>query len=322
MNSARRISSAIVAYPQQFDLGALVTAATELLGEGATISADDVHKLIAEQLVDAPGAEPAPFGRRHLLQLIAIRSLQRLDLEMSRIQELVQGVDDSYLQMLCDEPVEAEKKAAVMSNWLKMLSNGRVGRPNRGDTHILNAPEAHSPPHHEPLPTAGPVRVTRGNAPVLDIAGADIPPPPAAAARDGERRAPPHSHDPGHLPELPGELPAARQRAPRVPRATMAASAQLARALREQMHGASVTASSHLAPPDQPAGPTPESVAQTVSVAEALAESAATLTAAPKPWARWALASGVELHVQHDHPTLSPEELERIVAEVRRLLAG
>src|SRR5438477_13128149 len=55
-------------------------------------------------LLDRPRIEnrQARYGQRHLLQLLAIKVLQSLDLPLARIQELMYGRSDAELQQLID----------------------------------------------------------------------------------------------------------------------------------------------------------------------------------------------------------------------------
>jgi DNA-binding transcriptional MerR regulator len=55
-------------------------------------------------LLDRPRIEnrQARYGPRHLLQLLAIKVLQSLDLPLSRIQEVMYGRSDAELQQLID----------------------------------------------------------------------------------------------------------------------------------------------------------------------------------------------------------------------------
>src|SRR5437868_2730215 len=55
-------------------------------------------------LLDRPGIEnrQARYGNRHLLQLLAIKVLQSLDLPLAQIQQLMYGRSDAELQQLID----------------------------------------------------------------------------------------------------------------------------------------------------------------------------------------------------------------------------
>jgi DNA-binding transcriptional MerR regulator len=62
-------------------------------------------------LLDRPTIEnrQARYAQRHLLQLIAIKVLQSLDLPLARIQELMYGRSDAELQQLIDSNPAPQK---------------------------------------------------------------------------------------------------------------------------------------------------------------------------------------------------------------------
>ena len=251
--------------------------------------------------------------------------------------ELVQGVDEPYLRMLCDEPAEAEKKAAVMTNWLNMLSSGRVGRDDRGETHLLNGPGAAAEP--PPVMHVAPVRNNRGVAPALDLGAvgrfAGLDALSATTPPDDLPDAHPHADLPdAPLAELPpSQLPQTRE--VRSDRATFAASAPLAAALRRQMAQPDLSATPQVPVRVQRLAPTPSGPAatraagaQAVKRAHAhgdLADNeqdAATAADLPVPqaWTRLRVAEGVELHVQAGHAPLRGAALAAVMAQIRDLL--
>src|SRR5256885_15805950 len=63
-------------------------------------------------LLDRPSIEnrQARYGQRHLLQLLAIKVLQSLDLPLARIQEMMYGRSDAELQHLIDSVPPPEEK--------------------------------------------------------------------------------------------------------------------------------------------------------------------------------------------------------------------
>ena len=65
-------------------------------------------------LLDRPRIEnrQARYGQRHLLQLLAIKVLQSLDLPLARIQELMYGRSDAELQQLIDSLPPRQEQTA------------------------------------------------------------------------------------------------------------------------------------------------------------------------------------------------------------------
>src|SRR5437762_2267172 len=65
-------------------------------------------------LLDRPRIEnrQARYGQRHLLQLLAIKVLQSLDLPLARIQELMYGRSDAELQQLIDSLPPRQEETA------------------------------------------------------------------------------------------------------------------------------------------------------------------------------------------------------------------
>lgn len=327
MNHPQRpVSAAIDALPDSFDLNGVVAAAQRLVQVDAPngkITKRQVNSYVAQKLVDPPSNETQPFRHRHLLQIVAIQTLWSLGLEMTRIRELVQGVDDGYLRMLCDEPVEAEKKAAVMSNWLKMLNNGRVGRHERGETHLLHAPNPE--PAQRQVMHVAPVRNSRGPAPSLDLT--------AATARKTPRPvpfAPPsHTAEPANLPagqppiDLPDELPANRQapletRNLRSARPTFTASQSLADAVRRRMEGPALERTPRVAVQVPAINSDADAGKESYVQDEASTEVAPAL---PQAWTRLRVAEGVELHVQVGRAPVPADAMDGLLAQIRSLIS-
>ena len=351
-NRPRSLSAAIATQPEAFDLDELVVAVARLVRGDTTrerAAPQQIDLYVQQGLVDAPGPGGKPYHRRHLLQVLAIQSLRGLDLGMERIRELVQGVDDTYLRMLCDEPAEAEKKAAVMTNWLNMLSSGRVGRDDRGETHLLNGPSAPAEPR--PVMHVAPVRNNRGVAPALDLRGADLSgaggfagfgAPSATAPPEDLPDAHPHADLPdGPLAEEPVPPPRPDTREIRPERATFAASASLSAALRRQMAHPEMSATpqvpvrvQRVASPTAGAAVTRAAGAPFAGRDHAQAyeasgedgdedgDEAATAAALPVPqaWIRLRVAEGVELHVQTGHTPLRGATLAEVMAQIRGLI--
>jgi len=73
-------------------------------------------------LIDRPRIEgrQAQYGDRHLLQLLAIKALQALDLPLAQIQQRLYGRSDAELKGLV-ESVAAQAKEAVQPNPLPAM---------------------------------------------------------------------------------------------------------------------------------------------------------------------------------------------------------
>ncbi len=163
--------------PAELDDAMTVAAAHDLLvdGVGADFDSQTLHYYVEQGLLD-PSWESASgpaWAPRHVLQLMAVRVLRAAGLLPAEIAGLVRGVEDEQLAQLCAEPTEASKKAAVMSNWLKMLGRGKKAPARHDQTSLLygNAPARHFAP-----PPVG-----------LDSTAVPPPPPvPADAAGKGD----------------------------------------------------------------------------------------------------------------------------------------
>ena len=83
--------------PEAFGLEELLAVAGERLGE--EISPRTVRLYATQGLIDRPGREgrSAVYGRRHLLQLLLIRSLARRGLSLAAIAPLI-GLDDQAME--------------------------------------------------------------------------------------------------------------------------------------------------------------------------------------------------------------------------------
>ncbi len=163
MSGRHSVSAAVRDIPQRFDTYGLLTHASELLRDRTTNpSAEPLGEpllrfYIERGLVEGPETEGSRqiFHQRQLLQLCAVQVLRSADLDLERIAQLVHGVDEDHLRMLCDEPEEAAKKAAVMRNWMQMMDKGRYSRDERGETAMANRPKAEPiAPRPAPLPPA------------------------------------------------------------------------------------------------------------------------------------------------------------------------
>jgi DNA-binding transcriptional MerR regulator len=108
------------AAPEAYGLEELLAVAGERLGE--EISPRTVRLYATQGLIDRPGREgrSAVYGRRHLLQLLLIRSLARRGLSLAAIAPLI-GLDDQAMegqlsQLEGDSPQAAESLSAVASS--------------------------------------------------------------------------------------------------------------------------------------------------------------------------------------------------------------
>jgi hypothetical protein len=168
------LSGSIDAQAERFSMQELTVAAEDLLRQHSNAALNDsiepsrVQFYIERQWVDEPirDEEGEHFRKRHLLQLCAVQVMRGLDLGLDDIGKLVRGVDNEYLRMLCDDPAEAEKKAAVMSNWLGMLDKGRRSPARKGRTVNMkgaSVERAFAPPPPPPPPL--PASVERSGTP-------------------------------------------------------------------------------------------------------------------------------------------------------------
>ncbi|GEM_PF-2771296 len=200
----KRLSGAIIARPEWYTAAELVRAAEELLREQAGSAATgrlppSVIAFYEERgLVDPPqdASVERPYTRRHLMQLMAVQVLRRIDLGLDEIASLVRGVDDKNLKLLIDDPEEAEKKANVMRNWLGVIARGRYNGDGPPDDEALLDNDDSAPfiqPSRVPLvPNNGPSqrgkRTILGNPSKPGKPGLDMPPDLPVAARDGSTR--------------------------------------------------------------------------------------------------------------------------------------
>jgi DNA-binding transcriptional MerR regulator len=86
--------------PEAYGLEALLAVAGERLGE--EITPRTVRLYATQGLIDRPGREgrSAVYGRRHLLQLLLIRSLARRGLSLAAIAPLIGLTDDELEQQI------------------------------------------------------------------------------------------------------------------------------------------------------------------------------------------------------------------------------
>lgn len=97
MEHSAPLSPALPGSPEVYGLEELLAVAGERLGE--EITPRTVRLYATQGLIDRPGREgrSAVYGRRHLLQLLLIRSLARRGLSLAAIAPLI-GLDDSELE--------------------------------------------------------------------------------------------------------------------------------------------------------------------------------------------------------------------------------
>jgi DNA-binding transcriptional MerR regulator len=330
--SKNSVSQVVAAMPMRFDARELADAASQLMrarsddGQATQIDSALLQLYLDRGLIDAPepDGDARAFTQHHLLQLTAVQILREGDVDLASIGELLQGVDDRHLKMLCDDPQEAASKAAVMRNWLHMLEKGRYSRAERGETRLAHHAEpervvADAPPDLAAvLRTAAPVAPSLGlpddlpsivEASKLPLTPA-IPPPPVAAARNNRAtiahvdpallaaslgRGASEPHDDGK-----GEQTAP---APVVPKPTTVKAA----AARAPVEREDIDAAARSAPP-------PRHSSRTAS--------------SPRPvgqrWRRYRVAGGVELHVAAMHDGRAPDAtaIEAVLERVRLILEG
>ncbi|MEY3015519.1 MAG: hypothetical protein RIT45_4254 [Pseudomonadota bacterium] len=351
MTRRRRVSEAIANLPQRFDTHGLLTQASGLLREhtgdpaSAGVSEAQLRFYVERGLVDSPHPEGARqiYGQRQLLQLCAVQILRGVALDLDRIAGVVQGIADDQLKLLCDEPEEASKKAAVMSNWLGMLEKGRYSRADRGETAMLHQPEIERVVAAPPQPP--PASVLRQAAPVApDLDALGLPDAPRAPAGARQNRSTLAHGDAARLMQALGAA------------AQMPADAETifeTSALEEQKIRSTTPATAlHVAPPSLPDAPpdevptrppAPPRPAQRPAGADPGNHTrlASTLPPAPrrpsapgqpqpshsatfamaKTFVRLPVGRGVELHVEVGGPDRDAAEIEAILARVRAALS-
>lgn len=175
------VSQAIQALPMRFDMFGVISAASQVLraraadGRVEPLDQAQLAFFIDRGLVSPPSQDGTRqiFDRRQLLQVCAVQALRGAGLDLDRIAVLVQGAGDEHLRLLCDEPEETAKKAAVMHNWMQMLDKGRYSRADRGGTAMMHQPDvelpvAAPPPSIAPRPRVAPA------SPTLDLPAAPV----------------------------------------------------------------------------------------------------------------------------------------------------
>ncbi len=169
------VSQAIQTMPMRFDMFGILGAASQVLrarAADATLEPLDPAQLqffIERGLVSPPSQDGSRliFDRRQLLQICAVQALRGAGLDLERIATLMQGAGDEHLRLLCDEPEETAKKAAVMHNWMQMLDKGRYSRADRGGTSMMHQPEVELP--SAPPPSIAPRPRVAPASPGLDV---------------------------------------------------------------------------------------------------------------------------------------------------------
>ena len=297
------LSGSIAKYAERFTVEALVAAAEELLRQHSNAALDGaidparVEFYIEREWVDEPirDEEGEHFRRRHLLQLCAVQVLRGLDMNLDDIGKLLRGVDNEHLKMLCDDPVEAEKKAAVMSNWLSMLDQGRRPPSNNGKT----------------LPS---VKSTAERAFAAPPAPAAPPPPPPAAI--------PAEGPPDDLPDAPANgKPASAQRG-RVRAHSLPLSDRNRNTLLSVGDEAMLAALDSRTPLQPPGMVGVPAVVTAAPVAKVAPAPVAAEGSRPMAWMHHPIVAGVELHVRVGRNVGKSAELEQALARIREILAG
>ncbi len=311
------LSGSIAAHAERFTVEELAITAEELLRQhsnealNGSIEPSRVQFYIERQWVDEPirDEEGEHFRKRHLLQLCAVQVMRGIDLGLDDIGKLVRGVDNEYLKMLCDDPVEAEKKAAVMSNWLSMLDQGRRAPARKGSTVQINSPKldrAFAPPPLKPPPPL-PESVERSSTPD------DLP---DAIGQVREKLAPRDRNT--LLASGPDDLLAAlNARTPLRPEGFAAMAVQLDAPSPPKAPPTPVPVAD--APSERTAPITPVSV--DVAAKERVDESIATpQRAAAAAWLRHHVVDGVELHIRSGHRFQAKSELEEALKRLVTIL--
>ena len=176
MSIRRRISQ----LPAKLTTQELLSAANELLKRVKSNQRTLMDRGMLSQFqslgfIDPPLAGDAPYTARHVMQCVAVTNLRDPNMTAERLRAIVQRIDLDYLILLCDDPVEARKKAEVMSNWLQMLERNRGS--SRVETKMFNAspttpsegdaaktPMAYAPPTMKKTREVGRKRQPKGNS--------------------------------------------------------------------------------------------------------------------------------------------------------------
>lgn len=290
------LSGSIGQYAERFTTDELVSAAEKLLREHSNSALDSaidparVQFYIEREWMDEPlrDDEGEHYRRRHLLQLCAVQVLRGLDMGLDDIGKLLRGVDNEHLKMLCDDPVEAEKKAAVMNNWLSMLDQGRRAPSKPGRT--LNAAKsvptrAFAPP---PEPAARP-------APMAPKLPTDVPP--------------------DDLPTGPGPNGSAQRGRSRLHGAPISdRSRNTLLSAGDEALLAALDSRTPLQPPGL--------VGMAASAPVVTATPATADTALPVAWMRHHVVAGVEINLRVGRSLGNSMELELALARIREILSG
>lgn len=135
--SPTAIPSADAAHPV-YTLEQLLAVASEHLGE--EVSSRTVRLYATQGLIDRPGKEgrTAVYGRRHLLQLLLIRTLARRGLSLAAIAPLT-GQDDEALEQQFRDLAAGESAPPDISPSVEPLQASASGeQPTNGTTEALD----------------------------------------------------------------------------------------------------------------------------------------------------------------------------------------
>ena len=337
MTERPSVSQAIQTLPIRFDMFGMMAAASQLLrarsahGNLEPLDQAQLQFFIERGLVDPPSQNGSRqiFDRRQLLQVCAVQSLRGAGLDLDRIATVMQGADDDHLRLLCDEPEETAKKAAVMHNWMQMLEKGRYSRADRGGTSLMHQPEVELPVVPPQPPIAPRARVAP-SSPSLSLPDPRQYDAPAGAAEPVEFE----------LPDAPPPtIGTVANAAGRAGRETLANSElqRISDQLSGAVHGRTVSASvpgpraplpargPALAPAPAPvAAPAPRPVAPAAPAPRSVSESAnlhrpVSREDAGRVWRRHSLAPGVELHIEDGPNGPRPRDARAVLAILERM---
>ena len=136
MEHSAPLSPSLPAASEVYGLEELLAVAGERLGE--EITPRTVRLYATQGLIDRPGREgrSAVYGRRHLLQLLLIRSLARRGLSLAAIAPLI-GLADSELEQqlkqLEGDGSPASSLLAAMAADIQVADPSASGSPQGGD---------------------------------------------------------------------------------------------------------------------------------------------------------------------------------------------
>jgi DNA-binding transcriptional MerR regulator len=129
MEHSAPLSPPLPAASEVYGLEELLAAAGERLGE--EITPRTVRLYATQGLIDRPGREgrSAVYGRRHLLQLLLIRSLARRGLSLAAIAPLIGLADEELEQQLNQLEGEGSPASSLLAAMAAMAADIQAAAP-------------------------------------------------------------------------------------------------------------------------------------------------------------------------------------------------